>query len=354
MKSGIVRSINVLFFCVIVPLSVFLTAGCGGGGGDSAPASSTTADPPATTQPASHPPSISNLQYTPQTAVHNASEAVQVITGSVSFTDQGGDLATVVVTRYNATDQLVGSITTPIQGQTGVTSGTINISTEINTASATTYRIEVYVTDQSGKVSNKLSGNFTVTAPAPAPAPAPTPAQSDVLLGNFTFVYQIISIWIDKVTLNQKSDLKTSEGADVYIGFDATYPNVTVSVGAWSPSISKYAIVTVPTYSSIYSDGYIFSINPDNTLSGCHSLIVNETPGTCYAFIVPASHRSPLGSWDSAPESQPSPMDLDKIMEIKADEDRYTAARQLESASLINEEVALKVRELKAIAESKK
>ena len=199
--------------------------------------------------------------------------------------------------------------------------------------------------------------------PAPAPSeppaspppatttPAPTPApSSDALFGNFKFVYQIISIWTDKVTLNTKSNTKSPEGTDVYTGYDADYPSVTVSVGYWSPSISQYAIATVPTYASIYDEAYIFKINSDNTLSGCHFLLVNDVPYDCDSLIIPASHKTPLGTWDMTQESENTEQEITTRYEKMTNEKLVLQGQQQESACKINENLLMLFKDLKAIA----
>jgi hypothetical protein len=182
-------------------------------------------------------------------------------------------------------------------------------------------------------------GGSESTAPTVIP-PTTTPTTSDALLGNFTFVYNIISIWTDKVTLNRNSHDKSSEGTEFYLGYNADYPDVTTSAGAWYPSISMYVVVTVPNNESPYIDAYYFTINYDNTLSGSFVLITNDVPSDHYSFIIPASHKSPLGSWDMISGISTSPLDINDVFEKKWME---TEAQRIGSKAPIDKDVASKM-----------
>ena len=190
------------------------------------------------------------------------------------------------------------------------------------------------------------------TAPTPTPTPTPTPAPpSEDLIGNFRFVYTIISTFTDRITLNNKSSLKTSEGTDVYTGYDADYPSVTYAGGAWYPSISQYIIISGPLYSSPYRRSYVFSINADNTLPGCYQISADSgaTWGPCYSFILPASHKSPPGSWEMSLESQNNTIDINEAFEKRMAEDLEVQAQRTESASPVDADVISKINELTAI-----
>jgi hypothetical protein len=193
----------------------------------------------------------------------------------------------------------------------------------------------------------------TMPAPAPTPTPTPTPTPSpEALIGNFTFVYKIVSTWTDRITLNAKSDQRSSEGTDIYTGYDADYPSVTFSAGSWSPSISRYMIVTLLD-SSAYVSGYIFSINADNTLPGCYMLSNDDgdTWSDCYSFILPSSRKSPLGSWAMKMESHSDPIGINDIIKKKMAEDQKAQQQRTESAVPVDAAVTSKVKELKAIIE---
>ena len=189
--------------------------------------------------------------------------------------------------------------------------------------------------------------------PAPTPAPTPTPQPSAALIGNFTFVYKIYTtIFTDGITLNTKSNQKSSEGTDIYIGYEAKYPSVTISAGAWYPSLSSYLIVSIPTFESIYWSGYSFNINSDNTLPGCYTLFVNDVPSDCYSFILPSSHKSPLGSWAMLMESKSDPIDINKVFENKVADVQKAQAQRSESVTTVDADLISKIKELKAITEN--
>jgi hypothetical protein len=289
----------------------------------------------------SHLPVISNLQYSPQTATQNQGSGTVSVTGTINFTDQGGDITTLTINKYNTTGTLLSTNNTPVQNKSGVLSGSIGTTGNFNTATVENYRFEIYVTDLAGNSSNKLFGTFSVTAPPPT---------SEALIGNFKFVYQIISTWTDRITLDTKSDQKSSEGTDFYTGYNADYPSVTESGGAWSPSISKYIIVTLYN-SSPYCDAYVFAINTDTTLPGCY-MISNDYGSTwsdCYSFIIPASNKSPLGSWKMVMESQNDPIDINGVFKNKIAEDQKAQAQRTKSSSSVDGDLVSKINELKAM-----
>ncbi len=334
MREELTRLSAAIFYSIIGLLIVLISISCGGGGGGgSAPATTT------------HVPAISNLQYSPQTATQNQSDASVSVTGTINFTDQGGDIATLTINKYDSTGNLLFTDTIPVQNISGVVSGSIRITGSIDTARVANYIFEVYVTDLIGNISNKLSGPFSVTAPS---------SPSEALIGNFRFVYKIISTWTDRVTMNEKSNQKSSEGTYYYTGYNADYPSVTASLGAWFPSLSKYLIVTGRTYGSTFFDGYVFSINTDNTLSGCYMLSSNSgaTWSNCYSFIIPTSRKTSLGSWDMSMKSQSDPMDINEVIEKKMTEDQEVQAQRNESFSPVDGNLVSKIDELKTMIEN--
>ena len=176
---------------------------------------------------------------------------------------------------------------------------------------------------------------------------------SDPLLGNFKFVYKIISMYTDRITMNTKSSSKTSESTYIYTGYDADYPSVTGAAGAWYPSLSEYIIASV-LYSTPYVQGYVFSINADNTLPGCWMISSDygSTWSSCYSFIIPSSHKSPLGSWDISIESKQDPIAINEVFEKKISEDQQAQAQRTEYSSSIDGNLVSKINEVKAMIEN--
>jgi hypothetical protein len=173
---------------------------------------------------------------------------------------------------------------------------------------------------------------------------------SDPLLGNFKFVYKIISTFTDRITLDKKSGTKTSEGTDIYTGYDAEY-SFRIASGAWYPSLSKYIVLCGDRDSPSFTyDYYRFTINSDNTLPGCWKLDSDED--TCYDFIVPASHKTPLGTWDMPIESTNDLIDINEIAEKKIAEDQQAQAQRAESSSSVDGDLVSKINELKALIEN--
>lgn len=200
-------------------------------------------------------------------------------------------------------------------------------------------------------------GGSAATTPTEAPpittTVPPTPTTSDALLGNFKFVYKIVTIWTDRITLNTKSNQKTSDGTYIYTGYDATYPSVTAAAGAWYPSLSKYLIVNV-SLNSTFIQGYTFSINADNTLPGCWMMSSNSgaTWSNCYSFIIPTSRKTSLGSWEIAVESENDNINIDEVFVRKMAEDQVIQTQQVESVAPVNGDLVSKIYELKVIIEN--
>lgn len=120
-------------------------------------------------------------------------------------------------------------------------------------------------------------------------------AEADKLLGNFKFVYVIISEYTKKVTLDAKTSEKNSDGEDIYSGYDADYPTYS-ALAAWSPSLSKYLLVVQTAITGWYYD-YTFVIESDGRLTGCFYLSINGSLSPCYALNSTTSHKYSAGAW---------------------------------------------------------
>lgn len=123
-------------------LLAVVAASCGGGGGGGGA-------PPATA------PTVSNLQFSPQAVYVSATPAT--FSGSISFSDPDGDLASLTLTVLDAGGGTLSSMTAPVQGASGATSGTIQGSVTAAVSVAGNLTFQVYVTDTRGLRSNTLS-----------------------------------------------------------------------------------------------------------------------------------------------------------------------------------------------------
>jgi len=124
-------------------LMAFVISACGGGGGGGGSTGSA--------------PTIANLQYAPESALQYDGEGTTAVNGSFSFTDPDGDLASVTLTTSQGS-----TLTMPISGASGITSGTVSASVEVDTSVVGHYTFSCYVTDRQGNRSNSLSGSFEV------------------------------------------------------------------------------------------------------------------------------------------------------------------------------------------------
>jgi hypothetical protein len=134
------KKLSVLF------LAAFLL-GCGGGGDGGG---------------GGHPPAISNLQFSPTSAMVNDGGGTVTISGSFDFTDSGGDLARMVLTTYDDNHIQIESIPIPVS-LPGVTAGTLFGTVIIDSSAPGVFTFTILLYDSAGNASNSLSGTFSVT-----------------------------------------------------------------------------------------------------------------------------------------------------------------------------------------------
>ncbi|MBS0578351.1 MAG: hypothetical protein JSR36_03705 [Proteobacteria bacterium] len=138
-------------WCVLPFVACWFLAACGGGGGGGSQSPTT--------------PSLSNLTYDPKDAPQTASGTFAV-QGSVDFADSGGDLKSLEIVVYDPTGKQVSDVSTPVQGASGQTSGTIQGAVTVPTTSVGTFTFKVTASDNGGAVSNALTGSFRIVATA--------------------------------------------------------------------------------------------------------------------------------------------------------------------------------------------
>jgi N-acetylneuraminic acid mutarotase len=107
-------------------------------------------------------PTISNLHYSPDSAY--ASTTPMTFYGNITFLDHDGDLSSVTLTIVNSSGATVSTITTPIEGASGVAQGTLEGWITATVSIADNYTLQVYVTDVRGFQSQVLSGPVRIAA----------------------------------------------------------------------------------------------------------------------------------------------------------------------------------------------
>ena len=140
-----------------------LFASCGGGGGGGG----------------GHTPEISNLQFSPTSAIVNDGGGTVTISGSFDFTDGGGDLARMVLTTYDDHHNQLESITIPVSSP-GVTAGMLFGTVIIDTSAPGVFTFTVLLYDSAGNASNSLAGTFSVTPDPWQPRSNPLPPGTDI------------------------------------------------------------------------------------------------------------------------------------------------------------------------------
>lgn len=127
-------------------LLVSMSLACSGGGGDGGGSS-----------PVDSTPSISNLQFSPTTALQYDGNGTLTVMGTFDFTDQGKDIATLYIVSFDGS-----TLSSPIEGVSGAASRTIQGTLEVDTTAVGQFSFELYVTDSAGNKSNTLTGTFVV------------------------------------------------------------------------------------------------------------------------------------------------------------------------------------------------
>lgn len=135
------------FSTLLTGLLFFSLLGCGGNKDNSS---------------TSHPPTISNLSYTPTYALVGTGSGSVAVNGMFNFSDAGGDLVTMTLTIKDIHDSIISSKTIPVPDAYGITNGLLLVSTLASTATTTSYVFDISVTDKTHRSSNTLTGIFSV------------------------------------------------------------------------------------------------------------------------------------------------------------------------------------------------
>lgn len=156
--------------------AIFSLCACGGGGGGGGSASPT-------------PPVLSNLNFSPTDTAQTQSGTF-ALQGSVDFADAGGDLKSLEVVVFDPSGKMVSDNSTPVQGVSGRTSGTIQGSATVPTSTVGTFTFKFTATDAAGAVSNVLTDGFRIVAAsnlAVVVTPTGQSPQSLIAAGGFLF-----------------------------------------------------------------------------------------------------------------------------------------------------------------------
>jgi hypothetical protein len=177
----------------LLVLLVSISLACSGGGGDGGGSS-----------PVDSTPSISNLQFFPNTALQNDGNGTLTVIGTFDFTDQGKDIATLYIVSFDGS-----TLSAPIEGVSGEASGTIQGTLEVDTTTVGQFSFELYVTDSAGNKSNTLTGTFVVTV-------------NDT--GSHWSVQTLptsSSLWLKRVRWSGSLFVTVSEGGSIFTSPDA-------------------------------------------------------------------------------------------------------------------------------------
>ncbi len=141
--------------------------------------------------PTTHPPSISNFQFTPASVTQGSSGGYASVIGKFNFIDAGGDMLTATFTFYNSAGAITGTNTGSISGIAGITSGWVQSTFTASTSSAGSLRMDVYTTDSKGSNSNTLSQVFIIS---PAASATPTGESESAITTKSGVGYQFMTV----------------------------------------------------------------------------------------------------------------------------------------------------------------
>src|SRR5512139_3172151 len=133
------RAAFLLLVCVTVSL-LFLICSCDGGEGGSDAAA----------------PSISNLQYSPRSAVVSAG-GVATVTATFDFADDDGDVSSLTLTTFDPAGNQLTAQSTPVEGTAGMRTGSITGTVHVGTGTLGNFGFQMFVTDGAGLRSNIVS-----------------------------------------------------------------------------------------------------------------------------------------------------------------------------------------------------
>jgi hypothetical protein len=136
-----VDSIRLLKYAAACCIAGSAAVGCGGGSGGSADST----------------PSISNLQFSPTSALQYDGNGTVTVSGSFDFTDAGKDVSTLHLTSSNGGNESIA-----INGAAGQSAGSIQGTFQTDTTTLGHYAFQLYVTDTAGLRSNTLASFIAV------------------------------------------------------------------------------------------------------------------------------------------------------------------------------------------------
>lgn len=186
---------------------------CGGGGGGD------VVDGGGQSNPIPHPPAISNLSYSPLSALASPTDTA-TINGTFNFTDAGGDVTAIRITTSAGAD-----LTIPTASLKDVKTGTGAGSFTVSLASTGKVTFEVWVTDSRGDSSNKLTGAFEVLSP---PQTSHPPAISALTYDPGTALQAANG----KATVNGTINLTDSGGDVVFVRVTSTPAGIDTTIQA--------------------------------------------------------------------------------------------------------------------------
>jgi len=147
------KSIFFLMACLMMVL------GCGDSD-DSQSSGTTPGDGPNIEGPV---PYISQLEYDPKSAAPGEGGGAVAVRGTFDFFDQDGDLSTIRVCTPACGEDPEICDDTPVFGEPGDQSGTLNVSFQMKTTcGAGEHHTTVMVLDDQGHESNTLTATFTI------------------------------------------------------------------------------------------------------------------------------------------------------------------------------------------------
>lgn len=210
--------------------------------------------------PVSHAPVLSNLAILPSAVYQGEASGTATVTGTLNFTDAGGDLDSMTLLVKDGTGTTIQSLTNPIMGAAGLTSGILSGQVTVSTTNTGEYTFHITVCDKAASPSNALTGTFQV-APVPIttlPAmPSPRYRVAAATLGALVYTLgggdaygnhfatveaydPVAGTWSTKPSMTAPRDgaVAATIGGKLYVaagGLNRAAEAFDPATGAWSP-----------------------------------------------------------------------------------------------------------------------
>lgn len=241
----------------VIPVFFLASAlvACGGGSSGGSGGSSAAATAP----------TISSLSFFPNAAYIDTGGGELTVVGTINYADPDGDIQSLTIVVRDESGQITDNLTSPIEGISGSTSGTIEGELIADTSVAGTYTVQVYVTDSRGLRSNQLEDSFRI-------AEFPWVARLPMLMPRRDFATAALG-----------GSIYVMGGGDVTAGITPAPPTTTVEI--YDPATNSWSVATpmlraVTNHSAVALGGKIYVIGGEEEFLPMSDAVQEYDPAT--------------------------------------------------------------------------